>query len=163
MEAAKLNIRPATAADAPALAAIFNAYLGKATMVLDPRSAEDCAEIIGGAKTTVLVGTDPSDQVVGFAYVRPYSDRRGYSLAGEVTIFLEQRTTSSGLGTAFYELLLPAADALGYRHLTAKIWADNAGSIRFHERFGFRLVGTQYGIGFVNGKRIDTVLMEKVW
>jgi len=157
------NIRPATAADAAALADIFNAYLGKATMVLDARSAADYRSIITGEKTTVFVGTDPQDAVIGFAYVKPYSDRRGYSLAGEVTIFLLEKTTGAGLGSQLYDQLLPLADELGYRHLTAKIWANNSGSIRFHKRYGFRLVGTQVGIGWVNGRRVDTVLMEKVW
>jgi len=41
--------------------------------------------------------------------------------------------------------------------------ADYGHSIRFHENFGFRMVGTQVGIGFVGGKRIDTVIMERVW
>lgn len=158
-----MHIRPATGADAPALATIFNAYLGIATMVLDPRAAGEYLHIINGEKTAVLVGTNEADQVAGFAYVKPYSDRRGYSLAGEVTVFLDSSATGSGLGTLLYKELLPIAYTLGYRHLTAKIWADNTGSIRFHERFGFRLVGTQIGIGFVDGKRVDTVLMEKVW
>lgn len=157
------EIRAATIADAEAMATIFNAYLGKATMVLDPRSAADYATIISGEKTAVYVGLDVNGQVAGFAYVKSYSDRRGYALAGEVTIFLAENGTGAGLGGKLYDQLIPFTDTLGYRHLTAKIWANNTGSIRFHKRYGFRMVGTQVGIGWVNGKRVDTVLMEKVW
>jgi phosphinothricin acetyltransferase len=157
------TIRPATITDAAAIAAIFNTYLGKATMVLHPRSAADYKAIISTEKTAVYVGLDAQGQVAGFAYVKPYSDRGGYRLAGEVTIFIAEKATGSNLGSKLYDQLLPLTDTLGYRHLTAKIWANNMGSIRFHKRYGFRLVGTQVGIGWVNGRRVDTVLMEKVW
>ncbi len=158
-----MKIRPATDADAAPLAAIFNSYLGKATMVLDPRSAADYLAIITGEKMAVFVGVDEQEEVIGYAYVKPYSDRKGYCLAGEVTIFLAQNKTGCGLGSKLYDQLIPLSDEMGYRHLTAKIWANNSGSIRFHKRYGFRLVGTQVGIGLVNGRRIDTVLMERVW
>jgi phosphinothricin acetyltransferase len=157
------EIRSATTADAEAMATIFNTYLGKATMVLDPRSATDYADIISAGETAVYVGCDSEGQLAGFAYVKPYSDRRGYALAGEVTVFIAENVTGSGLGGKLYDQLIPFTDSLGYRHLTAKIWANNTGSIRFHKRYGFRLVGTQVGIGWVNGKRVDTVLMERVW
>jgi L-amino acid N-acyltransferase YncA len=157
------KIRAATIADAEAIAAVFNTYLGRATIVLHPRSAADYAAIISADKTAVYVGLDAQDQVAGFAYVKAYSDRGGYRLAGEVTIFIAEKVTGTNLGSKLYDQLIPLTDTLGYRHLTAKIWANNTGSIRFHKRYGFRLVGTQVGIGWVNGKRVDTVLMEKVW
>ena len=157
------EIRAATIADAEAMATIFNTYLGKATMVLQPRSAVDYAAIISAEKTAVYVSFDAQNQIAGFAYVKPYSDRQGYSLAGEVTVFVVENTTGSGLGGKLYDQLIPVTDTLGYRHLTAKVWANNTGSIRFHKRYGFRLVGTQVGIGWVNNKRVDTVIMEKVW
>ena len=156
-------ILSARATDAQAIADIFNEYLGTATMVLEPRSAADYQAIIEAENSAIFVAKDASDAVVGFAYVKPYSDRGGYILAGEISIFLAPEFKGKKIGLHLYDELLPAAHALGYRHLTAKIWANNAASIRFHEGFGFRLVGTQVGIGFVGGKRIDTVIMERVW
>ena len=40
--------------------------------------------------------------------------------------------------------------------------ATNTGSIRFHEKHGFTLVGVQRGIGLIGGRRRDNVLMERV-
>lgn len=158
-----MRIRSATLADAAAIAVIFNQYLARATMVLEARPAAEYEALLAGQRTTCFVATTETDTLAGFAYVKPYSDRGGYVLAGEVSIFLDEQQTGTGIGGQLYDQLFPAAQALGYRHLTAKIWADNAGSIRFHQRFGFRLVGTQSGIGLINGERIDTVLMERVW
>jgi phosphinothricin acetyltransferase len=158
-----MRILPAKSADAQAIADIFNLYLGIATMVLEPRSVADYRSFIEAENCSVFVTKNDEGSVTGFAYVKPYSDRGGYILAGEITIFMSPESKGKHLGGQLYDELLPAAHALGYRHLTAKIWANNGSSIRFHENFGFRLVGTQVGIGFVGGKRIDTVIMERVW
>jgi len=157
------SIRPATPQDATAMAAIFNQYLARATMVFLPRTQADFEPIITDDRNPVFVTENEVGVVNGYAYVKPYSDRGGYSLAGEISIFIDENATGGGLGNALYHLLLPAANDCGYRHLTAKIWANNGGSIRFHARHSFRMVGTQVGIGLVGGKRVDTVLMERVW
>lgn len=156
-------IYPATAADAQGIADIFNQYLGIATMVLAPRPAADYAAIINTDRAAAFVAKDEDGRLTGFAYVKPYSDRGGYALAAEITVFLAPDQRGKKIGVYLYDELLPVAHELGYRHLTAKIWANNAASIRFHEKFGFRMVGTQVGIGLVNGKRVDTVIMERVW
>lgn len=162
-----MTILPANKADAQPIADIFNQYLGIATMMLVPRLAADYEQIIEAQNCSILVAKDQEEEeeeeVIGFAYVKPYSDRGGYVLAGEISIFLARGFQGRKIGLHLYDELLPRAHELGYRHLTAKIWANNGASIRFHENFGFRLVGTQVGIGFVGGKRIDTVIMERVW
>ncbi len=158
-----MTILPAKTADAQRIADIFNQYLGIATMVLEPRPAADYQAIIEAENCAVFVAKEAAEETVGFAYVKPYSDRGGYVLAGEITIFLAPGYQGQRIGLHLYDELLPTAHQLGYRHLTAKIWANNGASIRFHEGFGFRMVGTQVGIGFVGRKRIDTVIMERVW
>ena len=158
-----MSILPAKIADAQAIADIFNLYLGIATMVLNPRSKADYQAIIEAESCAVFVTKNEVGHVTGFAYVKPYSDRGGYILAGEITVFMAPEFKGKRFGGHLYDELLPVAHALGFRHLTAKIWANNASSIRFHEGFGFRMVGTQCGIGLVGGKRIDTVIMERVW
>ena len=158
-----MSILPAKPEDSQAIADIFNQYLGIATMVLEPRSAADYQTIIEAENCAIFVTKDGAEVVSGFAYVTPYSDRGGYALAGEITVFITASAKGKRYGSYLYDELLAVADSLGYRHLTAKIWANNGNSIRLHESFGFRLVGTQVGIGFVGRKRIDTVIMERVW
>lgn len=155
-------IRKATPADAVQIAEIFNQYLAKATMVITPRHAGHYLPLLNGDRTVTYVAME-GPKVLGFAGVKPYSDRGGYVLAGEVSVFIDQTTIGKGIGRSLYEQVMPAADQLGYRHLTAKIWSNNAASIKLHANFGFRMVGEQRGIGWIDGKRIDTVLMERSW
>ncbi len=155
-------IRPATPADAANIADIFNHYLATATMVIRPRNAAHYLPLLNSECARIYVATQDG-VVVGFAGVKPYSDRGGYRLAGEVSVFIAPQATGYGWGKKLYEKVIPASSTLGYRHLTAKIWANNTASIRLHANFGFRLVGEQRGIGWINGQRIDTVLMELSW
>jgi len=68
-------ILPAKNTDAQQIAAIFNQYLGIATMVLEARSAADYQVIIEANNCAVFVAKASSGEVIGFAYVKPYSDR----------------------------------------------------------------------------------------
>lgn len=158
-----LTVRPALPADLHAVAELFNAYLGTGSMALEPLSADDYRPLLTDDRCRLLVAENGENaSCVGYASVKPWSPRGGYVLAGEVSIFLLPGSTGSGTGTLLYGRLLPAAEALGYRYLAARIMARNTGSVRFHERHGFRVVGVQRGIGFINGERLDNVLMERV-
>ncbi|MEL7161263.1 MAG: N-acetyltransferase family protein [Bacteroidota bacterium] len=155
-----IPIRTAEAKDAPALARIFNPYVGISTMVLRERSAADYLPLLEEERCIVLV-VEVETKVVGYASVKPYSLRGGYGRSAEASVFLADRVTGRGLGRRLYDELFTCARALGYRHFTARIWGDNEGSIRFHASNGFRLVGRQENIGFVNGRWVDVVLMER--
>lgn len=45
--------------------------------------------------------------------------------------------------------------------MVAAIDGANDGSIRFHERNGFRLVGRLPGVGTKHGRPLDLVLMQR--
>ena len=159
-----MQIRRASLVDASAIATIFNAYLGQASMVLEPRTAEDFRALISptDAYRAAMIVAESEEEILGYASVKPWSPRRGYYHAGEVSIFLAPAATGKSVGTALYTALWPHCRRLEYDHLTARIFGTNAGSIRFHEQQGFSLVGIQRGIGLVHGERIDSVIMEKL-
>jgi phosphinothricin acetyltransferase len=156
-----MKVRKALENDATDMALLFNTYIGKSHMVVTPRRAAEFIELMQHTRVCMLVALDIFGGVIGYAYVKPYSDRGGYAGAGEVSVFLWEGRTGRGIGQKLYDLLLPAAEALGYHHLTAKIWTENTGSIRFHERNGFQTVGIQHGIGMSGGRRIDMTIMER--
>lgn len=155
-------IRPANPADASAIADIFNQYLAKATMVTQPRHGVQYLPLLNAERARICVAEE-AGKLLGFAGVKAYSDRGGYVLAGEVSVFVDGKSTGRRIGDLLYQHLLPETNGMGYRHLTAKIWADNSASIRLHAKHGFRMVGEQKGIGWIEGRRVDTVIMEKSW
>jgi L-amino acid N-acyltransferase YncA len=68
----------------------------------------------------------------------------------------------SGLGRLLLPELIAQCAAAGRRQMVAVI-GDSAHlpSIRLHEAFGFRHVGTLQNIGFKFGRWLDSVLMQR--
>lgn len=158
-------IRAAGIADAEAIARIQRQSVEAmdATMA-GPAASEDILEQLQamGPREVWLVVEEPQG-VVGWGVVKKYSPRPGYDLCCETSIFLDRSLRGRGLGRPLQQELLDRAQALGYHHVVAKIWADNAGSIRFHERFGYEMVGVQREIGWVGGRWRDVAILQKIF
>lgn len=60
------------------------------------------------------------------------------------------------------EKLLEAANGAGYATMIAGIDADNAASIRMHERFGFTFAGKIVKAGYKFGRWLDLVFYQKL-
>ena len=92
--------------------------------------------------------------------IKKYSERKGYQFACETAVYLDQDQLSKGLGTKLKKSVIQYCKDLGYKHLVAKIQADNEVSVHYNERLGYEIVGTQKRIGFANGKWKDVVIMQ---
>jgi phosphinothricin acetyltransferase len=98
----------------------------------------------------------------GYGVVKSYSPRVGYRVACETSIYLDRANTGGGLGGLLQKALLERCRQYGYHHVVAKIWASNEGSLRFHQRFGFELVGVQKEIGFLAGEWRDVAILQLI-
>jgi phosphinothricin acetyltransferase len=101
-------------------------------------------------------------QVAGYAYASSYRARRAYRFTVENTVYVDNAQQGHGIGTALLEALIDACTQLGFRQMIAVIGeAANAGSVRLHERLGFRTVGVFQGIGRKHGRWLDTLQMQR--
>jgi phosphinothricin acetyltransferase len=66
-----------------------------------------------------------------------------------------------GVGTLLVQALLPRAAALGKHVMMAGVDADNAASIRFHERLGFERSGHLREVGYKFGRWLDLVFLQR--
>ena len=90
------TVRPATPADAEALAAIYNEGIADrvATFETRPRSADEARAWIGGRLPCVVAVRDGA--VAGFARVAPYSDREAYAGVGEHGVYVARAARGEG-------------------------------------------------------------------
>ena len=58
--------------------------------------------------------------------------------------------------------LIERCKAYHYRHLVAKILAENTGGIAYNQRLGYEIVGTQKEIGYKNGHWQDVTIMQLI-
>lgn len=101
-----------------------------------------------------------ADQVIGWGIIKKYSDRGGYRYTCETAVYLLPDYIGKGYGSAFKRYIMEQCKELDYKHLVAKIWADNTASIEYNLKLGYTIVGRQHKIGYKNGKWINVVIMQ---
>lgn len=162
------SIRPATAADIPAIAAIYaDAVLhGTASWELE---APDEAEMQRRFET-ILTGGYPylvakqDGAVLGYAYAGAYRPRPAYRATVENSIYIAPGAQGLGIGGLLLDALIQACTERGFRQMIAVIGEGtgaSVGSRRLHERAGFRLIGIAEKVGFKHGRWLDQMLMQK--
>jgi phosphinothricin acetyltransferase len=147
-------IRPATAQDAAAVAAIYAPYVLGSVATFEevpPTEAEVAARMANGLPWLVA----DLDGVVGYAYAGPHHARAGYRWSVTVSVYLDAAHHGRGLGRALYGELLPLLARLGYVNAYAGVTLPNDASVRLHEAVGFTPVGVYRGVGFKHDRWHD--------
>lgn len=162
--AAPHRIRPAAAADLPALLDIYNhAVLNSvATFDLDPRTPE-----AGRAWFAAHTGCHPlfvaecEGVIAGYACLSPYRPMPAYDSTAELSLYIHPDHQRRGLGRALAEHILAFARAEERLHLIVSvITASHTVSLALHEKLGFRLCGTLHEAGFKFGAYHDVAHLE---
>lgn len=157
-------IGPAKRSHADLIARIYtDAILARdSTMLLEPVSTLEIETklIQLSERETILVAVDPKETVIGWGTVKLYSDRPGYRLTCETSIFVDGAYRGQGVGKNLQVALLDFARKTGFHHVLVRVWAQNQTSISLHSKLGFTLVGIQKEIGHVDSKWIDVAVMQ---
>jgi phosphinothricin acetyltransferase len=156
------DVRPAIAADAEAICAIYNAALVErgSTFETEPRSAEDFANRIADSRFPFLVAT--TSEVVGWAGLASYSARPCYAGIAECSVYVAPKARGRGVGTSLTEALASAAVQASFHKLLGKVFTDNTASVRLVERCGFRRVGLHRRHGQLDGEWRDVLVVERL-
>lgn len=134
-------VRDAVTADMGAVTAIYNHAVAHETSTWDhdPMSLDDRMawfEDRRAAGFPVLVA-EVDDEVVGYATYGLFRPKAGWATTMEHSIYLTPGATGAGIGSALMTELLTRARGADVHVLVGAIAAENEGSLRFHERFGF--------------------------
>lgn len=103
------------------------------------------------------------EQVLGYAYAGRYRSRVGYQGTVETSVYVHPDQRGRRVGQALLGSLIQACMALELRQMVAVIVDsdDTAGSIRLHERLGFKRVGVFEKVGRKFGREVDTHLLQR--
>lgn len=159
------TIRPATAADLPGILDIYNHAVlhTTASYDLEPVTLQNRQEWFAARQKAgfpVLVAEGASGEVLGFASYGTFREKPGYNGTVEHSVYIRDGQRGAGLGLALMERLIAEARQQGLHVMLGSVDADNAGSIAFHERLGFRQVAHFHQVGRKFGRWLDMVFME---
>ena len=157
-----MTTRPATQADAGAIARIYNQGIEDriATFETQPRTAEDVAGWFDGIHPIVVV--EEGGQVVGFASTSSYRPRECYAKIAEFSVYVARDHRGRGVGRRALEALIEASAAAGLHKLVSRIFPENVASRAACHSVGFREVGTYKAHGQLEGVWKDCVIVERV-
>lgn len=99
--------------------------------------------------------------IVGWAALTPVSSRCVYAGVGEVSVYVHPAQSGKGFGSLLLNALIAESEKQRIWTLQSGIFRENIGSLRIHEKAGFRLVGYREKIGKMNGIWRDTLLLER--
>lgn len=162
----RLTIRAASAADAPAIAAIYAPYVSSSAVSFETEapSVDDIAGRIAASDGLYpwLVALHEDDGVIlGFAYAGQFRPRAAYRFAVETGVYLAGDMTGRGYGRLLYATLVATLEAQDFTQAIASISLPNDHSIDMHEAVGFRRTGVYRSVGFKHGQWRDVGIWQR--
>lgn len=156
-------IRPATSADAPAIAALWNWMITDTLLTFTSEAKSDRAvEDIIRERAGHFFVHDTGAGVAGFATFGSFRAGPGYLKTCEHSVIVSPSHRARGIGRALLQHLLDVATDSGVHVMVAAISSENPPAVAFHESLGFEQAGRMPEVGFKNGRFLDLILMQKI-
>jgi len=161
---ADAGVRIAGAADAAAIAEIYNQGIEERTSTFDtePWTPADIDRWLTAGERLPLLVAELDGAVVGWARILAYSDRAAYAGVGEVSFYVERAARGRGIGRRLLEAIEESARERGYHKLIGKLFPENEASAALLRRCGWRDVGLHRRHGRLDGEWRDVLLVERL-
>ena len=160
-----LVIREAVPADVGSIAAIYNQGIVDrvATLETEERTPEERAAWLAARsfRHPVLVA-EVAGQAVGWGSLNPFNPRKAYDHVADFSLYVERGWRGKGVGGGLLAALIDRARGLEYHKLVLAAFPWNAAGMALYQKHGFRTVGIYKEQGLLDGKWVDTILMEKI-
>ena len=158
-------VRPATPADADAIAAIFNQGIADrvATFETQPRTPEQIGQqLLDKGQRFPTIVAEQSGRVVAWAGAGAYRARPAYAGVAEHSVYVARSARGKGAGRVVLDALCRAYAERGFWKIVSRIFPENTASLALHERCGFRVVGVYHRHGKLEGEWRDCVIVERL-
>ena len=158
-------IRFAKESDIPAILDIYGPYVLHTAISFEysiPTLASFTERFRGITAQFPWLVWEEGGRILGYAYGSLPFGREAYRWCAASSIYLAPDAQGRGIGKKLYAALEALLKAQGYRKLYAIITSDNPGSLRFHEKAGFRFLAEFPDCGVKFSKLYSVIWMEKV-
>ena len=158
-------LRPATAGDAEAICRVYNQGIEDriATLETELRTPEERRQWLAarGPRHPVYVA-EAEEIIVGWSSLNVYNPRPAYQYVADFSVYVERGWRGKGVGRRLLEHLIEQARALGYHKMMLSTFPFNASGLALYERMGFSQAGVFHEMGQLDGRWVDTLIMEKL-
>lgn len=161
-----MTIRPADAADAPAIAAIWNVQIRDTATTFT--SIEKTPEGLGAeiaarrAEGKAFLVAETAGVLLGFATYFQFRGGPGYAHTMEHTVILSEQARGRGTGRALMAAVEDHARAVGVHSMIAGVSGENPAGVAFHLRLGYTQIAVLPQVGYKFGRWMDLVVLQKL-
>ncbi|WP_370869581.1 N-acetyltransferase family protein [Pseudomonas sp.] len=158
-------IQDASAADLPAILAIYNDAVQHTTAIwnetqVDLANREAWLNERHTAGFPVLVAKNDAGELLGYASYGTWRSIEGFRHTVEHSVYVRSDQRGQGLGPLLMQALIERAQAAGLHVMVAAIESGNSASIRLHERLGFVTSGQMPQVGRKFDRWLDLTFMQ---
>ena len=100
--------------------------------------------------------------VIAWASLNVFNARECYRFVADISVYVERSWRGKGVGRALLEKLTELGSQHGFHKLVLSAFPGNAGGMALYAKSGFRTVGIYHEQGQLDGKWVDTIVMEKL-
>ncbi|MGC5398604.1 N-acetyltransferase family protein [Streptomyces sp. DT20] len=177
------QVRPGIEGDLEALTDIYNHYVRETALTFDtapftpgqrlpwlrsyPVDGPHRLLVAQDVRNVDAPGADgpdtdgPAPRILGYATSSAFRPKAAYSTSVEVSVYCAPGAAGRGIGTLLYTALFEALAGEDLHRAYAGITQPNEASVRLHDRFGFRHLGTYAEVGRKFGRYWDVAWYEK--
>jgi phosphinothricin acetyltransferase len=157
------QVRLATEADAAAICEIYNQGIEDrvATLETERRTPDERRQWLKSrAPRHPVVVADDGHGVVAWGSLNPFNSRDAYRHVVDFSIYVERGHRGRGVGKIVLARLIELAREHGYHKMVLSAFPSNGAGMALYERLGFRTVGIYQEQGMLDGRWVDTIVME---
>jgi L-amino acid N-acyltransferase YncA len=159
------RIRPATADDVEAICRIYNQGIEDrvATLETELRTPEERRQWLAtrSPRHPVIVA-ETDAQILGWGSLNVYNPREAYRFVADFSIYVERGARGKGVGRVMLTRLIELGREHGYHKLVLSAFPTNESGMALYTKLGFRTVGIYKEQGRLDGRWVDTIIMEKL-
>jgi phosphinothricin acetyltransferase len=163
---AVIKVRPAVADDAAAICRIYNQGIEDrvATLETDLRTPDERRQWLAArsARHPVIVAEAADGAVAGWGSLNVFNAREAYRFVADFSIYVDRAQRGTGVGSVLLTRLIELGREHGYHKLVLSAFPTNASGMALYTKLGFRTVGVYKEQGLLDGRWVDTIVMEKL-
>ncbi len=161
------HVRLATAGDADAICRIYNQGIEDrlATLETELRTPDERRQWMASRTPrhpVVVAEAAPGGAIVGWGSLNVFNARPAYRFVADFSAYVERAFRGKGVGRVLLTRLIELGREHGYHKLVLSAFPFNPGGMALYEKLGFRTVGVYEEQGQLDGKWVDTIVMEKL-
>ena len=125
-----------------------------------PATAEPARS--SGGPPTPRAGHAAPATIIGWGSLNAFNPRESYRFVADFSVYVERAWRGKGVGTVLLARLIELAREHGYHKMVLSGFPFNARGVALYEKMGFRTVGVYEEQGLLDGRWVDTIIMEKL-